>query len=90
MSQTSTSLTVLGLEVTFRAGADMERVRQAVELVEERLAEQKLRTRAGQSRDVLLTFLALSLADDLLQFKKKQEKEQARLASLLAKIEKFE
>ena len=44
----------------------MERVQRAVRLMEERFADQKLRSHGGQSKDILLTFLALGLADDLL------------------------
>ncbi len=65
----------------------MERVQRAVRLMEERFADQKLRSRGGQSKDVLLTFLALGLADDLLQSKIKLDDVQNRITSLLSKIE---
>ena len=44
MSQEHFNLTVLGTAVTFRHSADMERVREAIALVEERFADQKLRS----------------------------------------------
>lgn len=65
----------------------MERVREAIALVEERFADQKLRSHGGQSKDILLTFLALGLADDLLQSKIKLDDVQNRITSLLSKIE---
>lgn len=86
MSQENINLTVLGLEVSFKPGADMGRVQRAVRLMEERFADQKLRSHGGQSKDVLLTFLALGLADDLLQSKIKLDDVQNRINSLLSKI----
>lgn len=65
----------------------MERVKSAVRLVEERFADQKLRSHGGQSKDILLTFLALGLADDLLQSQKKSADVQNRISSLLSQIE---
>jgi Cell division protein ZapA. len=87
VSQENINLTVLGLDISFKPGADMERVQRAVRLMEERFADQKLRSRGGQSKDVLLTFLALGLADDLLQSKIKLDDVQNRITSLLSKIE---
>lgn len=65
----------------------MERVQRAVRLMEELFANQKLRSHGGQSKDILLTFLALGLADDLLQSKIKLDDVQNRITSLLSKIE---
>lgn len=65
----------------------MERVQNAVRLVEERFADQKLRFRGGQTKDILLTFLALGLADDLLQSQKELADVQNRVAAVLSKIE---
>ncbi|MBO6170859.1 MAG: cell division protein ZapA [Desulfovibrio sp.] len=87
MNQDTIDLTVLGLSVAFKPGADMERVRNAVRLVEERFADQKLRFRGGQTKDILLTFLALGLADDLLQSQKELADVQHRVAAVLSKIE---
>ena len=87
MNQENINLTVLGLEISFKPGADMERVQRAVRLMEERFADQKLRSHGGQSKDILLSFLALGLADDLLQSKIKLDDVQNRITSLLSKIE---
>ena len=87
MSQENINLTVLGFEISFKPGADMGRVQRAVRLMEERFADQKLRSHGGQSKDVLLTFLALGLADDLLQSKMKLDDVQNRINSLLSNIE---
>lgn len=88
MSDKSHNLTVLDLEIFFRNGADMERAKIAAELVEERYAEQKARAKGAQSKDILLTFLALGLADELLQMKTKRERTERRLTALAEKIKK--
>ncbi len=81
-------LTLLGLEVTFRAGVDAERVEKAKMLVEERF--EKLRLHGGRtSKELLLTFLVLGLADDLLQAKEELGETQTRLDAMLAKIEEL-
>ena len=90
VSDTNINLTVLGYDIAFRAGADMERARDAARLVEERFALQKTRSQGGQSREMLLTFLALGLADELLQLEKKQNDARRRIAALLARIENSE
>ena len=65
----------------------MERVREAIALVEERFADQKLRSHGMQSnKDILLTVLALGLADDLLQSQKKLDDVQNRIETMLSKI----
>ena len=80
------SLTVLGMKIAFRAGADAERVAQAKALVEERF--EKLRSHGGQSgKELLLVFLVLGLADDLLQSHKQLADVQERIEQLLGKIE---
>ena len=87
MNQDTINLTVLGLSIAFKPGADMRRVQEAVRLVEERFADQKLRFHGGQTKDILLTFMALGLADDLLQSQKEQTDVQNRVEVLLSKIE---
>ena len=80
------NLNVLGLEVAFRAGADAERVESAKALVEERF--EKLRSHGGRSsKEHLLTFLVLGLADDLLQSHKQLADVQNRIDVLLTRIE---
>lgn len=87
MNQDTITLTVLGLSIAFRPGADMERVRKAARLVEERFADQKLRFHGGQTKDILLTFLSLGLADDLLQSQNELADVQNRVSAVLSKIE---
>ena len=87
MNQDTINLTVLGLSIAFKPGADMRRVQEAVRLVEERFADQQLRFHGGQPKDILLTFMALGLADDLLQSQKEQADVQNRVSTLLSKIE---
>ena len=88
MESTTNVLNVLGVDIVFKSGANFERARQAAQLVEDRFEAQKKRASGGQSKDsVLLTFLALGLADDLLQAKNKVELLQNGIASTLAKIE---
>lgn len=83
------NLVVLGREIAFRPGTDMERARKAASYVEEMYAGQKERTRGMQTRDNLLTFIVLGLADEILQMKKKEEREQVQIAALLEKIDKI-
>ncbi len=87
MNQQPVSINVLGLDITFRPGSDLDRARRAARLLEERYADQKARSRGAQSKDILLTFLALGLADELLQMKNGQELLEEKIGSLLAKIE---
>ncbi|MDR3358833.1 MAG: cell division protein ZapA [Desulfovibrio sp.] len=79
------NLIVLGHEVAFKPGADMERVRVAVRLLEERFAE--LKFYGGQGKEALLIFLALGLADDVLQMQKKLDDVQHRVMAMLSEIE---
>ena len=89
MEKSSQVLKVLGLQISFRSGANLERARQAAQLLEERYAEQKQRASGGQGKDkVMMTFLALGLADDLLQTKNELEAMRNALASTLEKIQK--
>ncbi len=82
------NLDLLGLELTFRTGVGKERVDSAKALVEERY--EKLRINGGRSsREFLLTFLVLGLADDLLQSNKQVDDFEERLHNLLLKIEEM-
>ncbi len=79
-------LTLLGLDISFRAGVDAERVEKARVLVEERY--EKLRLHGGRSsKELLLTFLVLGLADDLLQASSQLDETINRLDGMLVKIE---
>lgn len=89
MSQENINLTVLGLDIAFKPSADLERVRRAITLVEERYEEQKRKYPGGQqARDLLLIFMALGLADELLQARQGNADMQAGISALLAMIEK--
>jgi len=82
----SFNLTVLGLDISFRAEADLERVENAKALVEERF--ERLRFHGGRiGKEALLTFLVLGLADDLLQSHDQLADTQNRIDALLTKIE---
>ena len=87
MNQEAINLTVLGLSIAFKPGADMDRVQEAVRLVEERFTDQKLRFHGGQTKDILLTFMALGLGDVLLQSQKELAGVQERVTAMLSKIE---
>lgn len=83
----SHTLEVLGLEVSFKAEADPRRIERARTLLEERYA--KLAQHGGQvSKEKLLTFLALSLADDVLLMQAEKKERDRRMKELLAGMEK--
>lgn len=78
----SYNLNVLGLDIFFRTEADEERVRKAMSCLEERFGELNARgLKVGKEK--LLTFLALSLADDLLQCEQRLRSLESRLAKLV-------
>ena len=77
---------VLGHEVSFKAEADPTRVEQARTLLEERY--ERLRQHGKQlSKEKLLTFLALALADDMIQAREELEKSEKKLRNLLNVLE---
>lgn len=82
----SYTISVLELEITFRTDADHARVNAAKRAVEERFA-----SLAGKgknlSKEKLLTFLALGLADDYLLTCTKLGQLETRLAELLQRME---
>ncbi len=80
------NLSLLGLDISFRAGVGEERIQKAKQLVEERFDTLKARGERS-SKELLLTFLVLGLADDLLQSNKQMEDVQLRASELLTKIE---
>lgn len=82
----SHSLEVLGLEVSFKAEADPRRIERARTLLEERYA--KLSQHGGQlSKEKLLIFLALSLADDVLLLQDEKSESKKRMQELLVNME---
>jgi len=86
MKMRSFNLTVLGLDISFRAEADHGRVENAKALVEERF--ERLRFHGGRiSKEALLTFLVLGLADELLQSREQLTDVQNRIDALLTKID---
>jgi len=82
----SYNLSVLGLNVSFKAEADHKRVEEAKTLLEERYGDLDFSGRQI-SKERLLIFLALGLADDLLQSNQKREKLDQRISALLDKID---
>lgn len=83
----SHTLEVLGLEVSFKAEADPRRIERARALLDERYA--KLARHSAQlGKEKLLTFLALSLADDVLLMQDEKGEATRRVRELLAGIEK--
>lgn len=83
----SHTLEVLGLELSFKAEADPRRIERARALLDERYA--RLAQHGGLlSKEKLLIFLALSLADDVLLMQDEKSETDKRLQELLANIEK--
>ena len=82
----SYSLSVLGLSVSFKAEANHDRIEEAKDLLEERFHQLGFHGRQI-SKEKLLTFLALGLADDLLQSNQKLSSIKERVSELLNKID---
>ncbi|HKK32421.1 MAG TPA: cell division protein ZapA [Desulfomicrobiaceae bacterium] len=80
------TLNVLGLEVNFKAEASSARIERARTLLENRYEELNGRGR-NLSKERLLIFLALGLADDYLQMDDRLAKLDEQLATLLNKID---
>lgn len=79
-------LNVLGLDVSFTTETPEERVRQVVAVLEERYGELESRGRRV-AKEKLLTFLALSLADDLLECEQRLQLLNNKLKGLVSKID---
>jgi cell division protein ZapA len=83
----SHTLDVLGLELSFKAEADPRRIERARDLLDERYG--RLARHGGLlSKEKLLAFLALSLADDVLLMQEERGSTDKRLRELLGNIEK--
>ncbi len=82
----SYNLSILDLEVSFTTQADHDRVQAAKELIEERHREL---TQHGRrlSKEKCLTFLALALADDLLQTCKEMEDIHQKIGYMVEKLD---
>jgi len=76
---------ILGLEISFKTDAEPDRVEYAKALVEERY---RLLNPGGKnlSKEKLLTFVALGLADDLLLANQRLDEMEAKLDKLLSRI----
>jgi cell division protein ZapA len=83
----SHTLNVLGLEVSFKAEADPKRIERANALLEKRYS-QLTQHRGHISKEKLLTFLALALADDILQAREEKNETKSRMERLLSSMEK--
>jgi cell division protein ZapA len=80
------TVNVLGLEISFKADADSDRLEQAIDMLDKRA--EILRQHSRQiSKEKLLTLLALALADDLLILAEQMEITEAKVQELVRKIE---
>jgi len=79
-------LTVLGLELSFAADVSPERIHKAVDFVHQRYRDLEGRV-SHMSKERLLTYLALSLADDYLQDQGKLSHLEGTMQQLLSKID---
>ena len=80
------SLDVLGLDISFKADADPERLEQARLMLEKRFAVLKQHGR-HLTKDRLLTFLALALADDLIEAQGDLDKTEKKVRRIMAQID---
>ncbi len=80
------NLQVLGLELSFSANISEDRLLKVVDLINERY--RTLESQVGlMSKERLLTYLALSLADDYLHDQERLVEVEATLAQLISKID---
>nr|WP_291322755.1 cell division protein ZapA [Desulfonatronospira sp.] len=80
------NLNILGLDLNFKTDADPERIDQAREYLEKRYSELKNRGKK-LSKERLLVYLALGLADDYLQSDIRLSLLQDRIDELVNKID---
>lgn len=77
---------MLGLDLSFATNSESKRIQKAVDLLHSRY--RTLEERAGHiSKERLLTYLALSLADDYLRDQEKLSRLESTLQQLLSKID---
>lgn len=80
---------VLGLDLSFAADAEPARIRKAVDLLHRRY--DTLEGQAGHiSKERLLVYLALSLADDYLRDQERLQQLESTLQQLLSRIDEPE
>ena len=77
---------MLGLELSFAADVSPERIHKAVDFVHQRYRDLEGRV-SHMSKERLLTYLALSLADDYLQDQGKLSHIEGTMQQLLTKID---
>lgn len=83
----SHTIEVLGLELSFKLNVDPMRIRRAKTLLDDRYV--KLARHGGiLSKEKLLAFLALSLADDVLLMQDEKAETDEKMKELLGNIEK--
>ncbi|MCL1889454.1 MAG: cell division protein ZapA [Desulfovibrionaceae bacterium] len=80
------SLDVLGLDISFKADADPDRLEQAKMMLEDRFAVLKQHGR-NITKERLLTFLALALADDLIESQDELAKTSRKIQRILEQID---
>lgn len=80
------SLDVLGLELTFKADADPQRLEQARQMLENRFAVLREHGR-HLSKEKLLTFLALALADDLIENAEERRDTEKKVQKIMTQID---
>lgn len=82
-------INVLGVDISFKAQADPERIEQARVFIEDQY--ERLKSYGGQlSRDKLLVLLVLGVVDDLLQSQQQLDELETRFSSLLKCIEEVD
>lgn len=82
----SYSLPLFGLEISFSTDADPDRVRRAKEMIESRY-ERLERGGVNLSREKILAFLVLALADDYLLATARLEELETRIDRLLRTVD---
>lgn len=83
----SYTISVLGLDISFKTDADHARVDAAKRIIEERFASLAAKGK-NLSREKLLTYLALGLADDFLLTCTRLGQLETKLEELLHRIER--
>jgi cell division protein ZapA len=80
------TVSLLGMNLSFKADAEPERIEAARELVEQRY---NLLQAGGKSlgKEKLLAFVALGLADDVIMSNQRLDALQSRVGRLLTKID---
>ncbi len=80
------TLDVLGLELSFKADADPVRLEQARQMLENRFSILRQHGR-HLSKEKLLTFLALALADDLIESQEEISAAEKKVQKIMTEID---